>query len=242
MLVLDGLVDRLISRWVAGFRSRHGLDPSNLSQDPIWAENNRTLSFLHIGCGQSRKQHTVPGFMHPAWHEIRLDANAAVEPDIVANMTSMPMVPDGAVKAIFSSHNIEHLYPHEVPVALAEFHRVLKSDGFLVVTCPDLQSVCQLVVADKLDEPAYFSPAGPIAPIDVLYGHRPQTAAGNLYMAHHCGFTLRTLIAAVKAAGFQGCYGMRRDSNFDIWLIAHKKRLAQDELELLATDFFPTPD
>lgn len=235
------LVGRLMGRSVEGLRGRYGLPNSKPGNDSLWTVKVGQHSLLHVGCGRSRKQHTVPGFMGDDWREIRLDADPAAAPDIVANMTSMLMVPDGVVNAIFSSHNIEHLYPHEVPVALTEFHRVLKTDGFLLVTCPDLQSLCRLVVDDKLDDPAYLSPAGPIAPIDVLYGHRPQMAAGNLFMAHHCGFTLRTLIAAVQAAGFLSCYGMTRDGNFDIWLIAHKEELTLDELKRLATDFFPAP-
>ena len=47
--------------------------------------------------------------------------------------------------------------PHEVPIALREFYRVLKEDGMVVITCPDLQSVCEAVVQDKLLEPLYKS-------------------------------------------------------------------------------------
>ena len=50
-----------------------------------------------------------------------------------------------------SPHNIEHLYPHEVSLALAEFRRVLKPEG-LFDPCPDLQSVCNLVAEDKLTD------------------------------------------------------------------------------------------
>ena len=34
------------------------------------------------------------------------------------------------------------------------------------------QAVCEVVAADKLLEPIYKSPIGPISPLDVLYGHR----------------------------------------------------------------------
>lgn len=102
-------------------------------------------------------------------------------------MTDMSQVKDASVDALFSSHNIEHLYPHEVPVALAEFKRVLKPGGFVVITCPDLQAVCALVAEDKLTDAAYVSPAGPIAPIDILYGHRPAMANGNTYMGLYAG-------------------------------------------------------
>jgi len=74
-------------------------------------------------------------------------------------------VATASMDAVHSSHNIEHLYAHEVAVALEEFIRVLTPEGFLVLTCPDLQSVCALVAQDKLTDAAYTSPAGPIAPL-----------------------------------------------------------------------------
>jgi predicted SAM-dependent methyltransferase len=40
----------------------------------------------------------------------------------------MSALATGSVDAVVSSHNMEHLYPHEVPLALAEFVRVLKPD------------------------------------------------------------------------------------------------------------------
>jgi len=128
-------------------------------------------TFLHVGCGTKHKGQTTRGFNTDAWIELRLDIDESVDPDIVGSMTEMSAVASESVDAVFSSHNIEHLYPHEVLLALREFLRVLKPDGFLVVTCPDLQSVCRLVAEDKLTEPAYTAPAGPIAPLDILYGH-----------------------------------------------------------------------
>ena len=105
---------------------------------------------------------------------------------------------DGRCDALFSSHNIEHLYAHEVPLALREFRRVLKPEGFVVITCPDLQSICAEVAEDRLTQTAYQSPAGPIAPIDMLYGLRSALARGNLYMAHRSGFTLKVLVATLR--------------------------------------------
>ena len=139
-------------------------------------------------------------------------------------MTDMRSVADGAMGAIFSSHNIEHLYPHEVPQALAEFLRMLSGDGFAVITCPDLKSVCVLVAEVKLTEPAYTSPVGPIAQLDILHGHRAPMARGNLFMAHRCGFTEKVLRATLQAAGFRavlprarGRRGLRTRQAMDRW-------------------------
>lgn len=56
-------------------------------------------------------------------------------------MTAMPEVPAASVDAIFFSHNIEYLEAHEEPIALAEFRRVLRPGGFVLITCPDLKAI-----------------------------------------------------------------------------------------------------
>lgn len=196
-------------------------------------------TFLHVGCGPARKEQAGPGFRGEEWREMRLDIDPAVAPDIVGTMTDMAAVADASVDAVFSSHNIEHLYPHEVPLALAEFRRVLKDDGFVVLTCPDLQSVAALVAQDKLTEPAYVSPAGPIAPLDILYGLRTAMAAGNVYMAHRCGFTIRVLMGTLQAAGFQGVAGKQRTQVFDLWALATKRAMEDADLREMAARHLP---
>lgn len=197
-------------------------------------------TFLHVGCGPKHKDRTTAGFARDDWQELRLDIDAAAAPDIVGTMTDMSAVADASVDAVFSSHNIEHLYPHEVPVALAEFRRVLTPDGFVVVTCPDLQSVCALIADDKLLEPAYTAPAGPIAPLDILYGHRPAMARGNLYMAHRCGFTARVLSGVLGGAGFAGVAVARRAApHFDLWALASVSARDQAAMRALAAEHFP---
>lgn len=201
---------------------------------------NFMKTFLHVGCGPKRKDRTTSGFNTPEWQEQRLDIDERVSPDIVGSMTDMSAVLNASVDAIFSSHNIEHLYVHEVPVALAEFKRVLKSDGFAVITCPDLQSVCALIAQDKLTETAYTAPAGPITPLDVLYGHRPPMARGNLYMAHRCGFTQKVLTGTLQAAGFAMVASKQRGHpNYDLWALAVVQPVDEEKLRALAMAHFP---
>jgi len=198
-------------------------------------------SFLHVGCGAKRKDRTTRGFNTPDWTEIRLDIDASVQPDVIGTMTDMSAVASESVDAIYSSHNIEHLYPHEVPLALAEFIRVLKPDGFFVVTCPDMQSVCALIAEDKLTEPAYTSPAGPIAPLDILYGLRSSMARGNLYMAHRCGFTQKVLTGTLQSSGFKTVASMARGRApfFDLFALASKSERPESEMRELAGLHFP---
>lgn len=196
-------------------------------------------TFIHVGCGPKRKHQTTRGFNTPEWNEVRFDIDPSVRPDFQGTMTDMAAVATGSMNALYSSHNIEHLYPHEVHVALKEFVRVLRDDGFVVLTCPDLQSVCALVAEGKLTEAAYTAPAGPIAPIDILYGHRHAMANGNLYMAHRCGFTEKVLIGTLQAAGFTAVISRRRPAPFfDLWAIAKKGTADEAVMRALAAAHF----
>jgi predicted SAM-dependent methyltransferase len=197
------------------------------------------MKLLHVGCGPKSKAHTTPGFKADHWSEIRLDIDPGVDPDVNGTMTDMRAVESSSVDAVFSAHNIEHLYPHEVPQALSEFLRVLSDDGFAVITCPDLKSVCALIAQDKLTDPAYIAPVGPIAPLDILYGHRPAMARGNLYMAHRCGFTQKVLTATLASAGFRSVATACRPSSFDLWALASKRERSEAELQQLAREHFP---
>ena len=193
--------------------------------------------FLHVGCGPVRKNRTVKAFASDDWQEVTLDIDPAAKPDLVDRLPELARVDSGAFDAVYSAHNLEHLYPHEVPIALASFKRVLKDSGFVIVTCPDLQSIGEELARGDIDTPIYTSPAGPVSPIDMLYGFRPAMARGNLYMAHHGGFTLSSLQAAFKAAGFAGCAGFRRPSRHDLWVIGAKNVRSEDELRDLTKTY-----
>ena len=200
-----------------------------------------TQQFLHVGCGQKRKDQTTKGFNTSNWTEIRFDIDEQVKPDLIGTMTDMESVQSGTMDALYSSHNIEHLFPHEVPVALKEFQRVLKDDGFLIITCPDLQEACRLVAEDKLLEPAYNSPAGQITPLDILYGWRGSTAKGNHYMAHKCGFTEKVLRAVLTESGFaRAATTRRKHPYYDLWAVATKANISDEALTALAKEHFPS--
>lgn len=187
----------------------------SLATAELVGPQQRTL--LHVGCGMADPS-KVPAAFFPAgeWRELRLDIDPGVAPDIVASITDMSVVPTGSVQAVWSAHNLEHLFPHEVPVALAEFHRVLAPGGFALVTMPDLQQVAALIAEGKLEDAAYMSAMGPICPIDMLYGHRPSIAAGNHFMGHKGGFIATTLASHLERAGFHAVR-VQRDGHFALW-------------------------
>jgi predicted SAM-dependent methyltransferase len=177
---------------------------------------------LHVGCGHPDPAKLPAAFRDGNWQEVRLDIDADAKPDIVSSMLVMDMIADNSYDALYSSHNLEHLFPHEVPVAVREFARVLTPDGFAVMRMPDLQSVAALIAEDKLEDAAYMSAAGPITPLDMTYGLRVALANGNHYMAHKTGFTQKTLLHYLVANGFAQAQVIRA-SGFELLGLAYRQ-------------------
>lgn len=165
-------------------------------------EGTRVL--LHVGCGPRGNEEITlhPQFQAAEWHEVRFDIDPGVDPDIVGTIVDMRGVPSASVDAIWSCHNIEHVYAHEVPAVFGEFFRVLRPGGFARLETPDLQQVAERIVQGLLDEPFARTGIGPIAALDIVYGHSDSIATEKVYMAHRTGYTRSSLERRLRAAGF----------------------------------------
>jgi len=192
---------------------------------------------LHVGCGRPGAHKLHPTFRGPRWREVRVDIDARVGPDVRADIRDLQPFADGSVDAVWSSHNLEHLHDHDVPRALAEFRRVLRPDGFALITTPDIEAVAQLVVNGKLDTIAYHARAGPITALDMIYGHRSAIAAGNDLMCHRTAFSRDRLGRLLVQAGFTRAVVAQGDA-FDLWAIALREK-APASLEALAAEAGP---
>jgi SAM-dependent methyltransferase len=194
----------------------------SLRRSRRWTETNESERkvFLHVGCGSPSPDKVHQRFRGPDWREVRLDIDPTVRPDIVASIVDLEPVDSTSVDAVWSSHNLEHVFAHEVPAVLASFLRVLRPGGTALITLPDLQAVAKQIAVGKLEDTLYTSPAGPITPLDVVYGYRPSIAEGNEFMAHRTGFTAKTLGAKLRSVGFVDVSVQRLD--FALWANASK--------------------
>jgi SAM-dependent methyltransferase len=160
-----------------------------------------TSRVLHAGCGPTEP---LPPLFQELFgddiEEVRLDVDPDTKPDIVASILNLGDI--GVFDCVYASHTIEHLYPHEVPIALREFRRVLADDGFALIFVPDLEGVT------LSEEPLYLGPAGRISAMDLFYGYRPDLPTRPA-MAHHTGFTSAILADALREAGFSQVYTQR---------------------------------
>jgi SAM-dependent methyltransferase len=177
---------------------------------------------LHVGCGPAHEMSLHERFRGADWHEVRLDIDPGVNPDVVASITDMSPVPSESVDAVWSHHNLEHIFAHEVPLALAEFHRVLRPGGEVLLATPDLQSVAKEIAAGRLESTLYKAPGGEIAALDIIYGLRTDIETGREYMAHRTGFTAETLQRKFKQAGFVDVRIVAQTPDHALWIRARR--------------------
>ncbi len=175
---------------------------------------------LHVGCGPYNPEALPPELRTEEWQEIRLDIDPQMNPDILGTITDLSAVEDNFVDAVYSSHNLEHIYDYEVPIALAEFKRVLKPGGLVWLVVPDMQIAAEWVVkGDMDDQPLYFSPAGPVKALWMFYG-MGTSIPGIPYMAHKTGFTASSLSQRLMETGFISIDMSR--GNFNIYAKSYK--------------------
>lgn len=138
---------------------------------------------LHIG-GQET---------HPDWKI--LDVESRPEVDYVANAQDLSQFESNSIDVIYASHVLEHFYynlNNELIDTLKEWHRVLKPEGKLLISVPDLKTLCWI----------YLNPN--LLPIErhqlmrIMFGG--QT---NIYDVHKVGFDFEVLALYLEESGFQ---------------------------------------
>jgi SAM-dependent methyltransferase len=188
----------------------------------LFADDGRRR-VLHVGCGPPEEENLHDRFRRPEWRELRLDIDPLMRPDIVGSMVDMgEVVPSESVDAVWSSHNIEHVFAHEVPQVFGEFLRVLRPGGFVLVTTPDLQRAAERIASGRLEDPLYDSDAGPVTPLDMVYGHGREISRGFHFMAHRTGYTARTLERKLRDAGFADVRVRREPADRALWADARR--------------------
>jgi len=187
--------------------------PARRSKRNAGTTKKRRRVVLNAGSGASPDS-GLPEYFK-SWRQIRVDIDPLAQPDLIANVSDLSAIPDGSMDAVWSAHCIEHLYLHEVPLALAEFRRVTAADGFACIIVPDLMAIADWIASDRLHETIYESASGPVTAHDMLWGFGPAIARGNLAMAHRCGFTPTLFLKHLNDAGFPEIV-LRRRSNLEL--------------------------
>lgn len=148
---------------------------------------------LDIGAGEKR----IEGFTTLGLedgHDIRCDVRAIPLPD------------DHADEAM-AIHVLEHLDRWDAPAALAEWRRILKPGGLLILELPDFLKCCRAILRGA-------------PPREGMLGVWGDPAMREPLMMHRWGWSPAELRKELKAAGFKKV--RQRDPFF------HGKRLNRD--------------
>lgn len=131
---------------------------------------------------------------HPEWKIF--DVEARPEVDYVGNASDLGLFENESIEAIYASHVLEHFYyglDSELVFTLAEWHRVLKVGGELMISVPDIQTLCWLYSQPKIDVMSRFHI------MRMMFGGQV-----NEYDVHKVGFDFDTLAMYLNEVGFTG--------------------------------------
>lgn len=137
---------------------------------------------LHLGCGKR----FIPGFIH-------IDLVDMPHIDYKHDVRTLPMIEDGSVDLIYSSHTLEYFDRVEAREVLAEWRRVLRPAGTLRTAVPDFEALVRVYQAyGRLD-----------MIIGPLYGRIViQTPTGEARLYHKTVYDFASLKRVLEETGF----------------------------------------
>lgn len=155
------------------------------------------MTRLHLGCGKRY----IPGFIH-------IDLDAFDHVDYRVSIDRLPMFGDDSVDEIYCCHAFQYFDRTEAAGVLAEWRRVLRPNGVLRLSVPDVRSLI-----------AVYQTTGELGRmLGPLYGKIPvETADGEMYFYHRTTYDLVSMTTLLESTGFHGVreYDWRTTSHRD---------------------------
>jgi SAM-dependent methyltransferase len=143
---------------------------------------------LNLGCGFDKR----PGYLN-------VDLQDFHDPDLVGDVRSLPQLPADTYEEILAQDVLEHVSRADAPRALAEWRRLLRPEGRLVLRTTDLMSLLRWIEgsddADRHRQVLHF-----------VFG--TQAYDGDFHLT---GFTDVVLCDELARAGFHRVTVERRD-------------------------------
>jgi hypothetical protein len=153
----------------------------------------------NLGCGWDKRE----GFLNIDLHEWH-------HPDMVSDVTDLSQLPSGHFEYLLAQDVLEHLERSKVPVALAEWARLLGPNGVLDLRMPSILHLMRLLARP---ENRSADKAGEI--LHLLFGTQAYT--GDFHLS---GFTPALLVKLLRDVGLVICDATIRDH----WLFEVKAR------------------
>ena len=150
--------------------------------------NTMTSKKLNLGCGDK----LIDGYINVDL----VTERAGVTPDVNCDIRKLTVFDTDYADEILAVHVIEHFWRWEVEDILAEWVRVLKPNGKLILECPNLISACEEFLKDP--EAGSSPNQKGQKTMWVFYGD-PRWR--DPLMVHRWGYTPKSLATIMNAAG-----------------------------------------
>ena len=150
--------------------------------------NIMTSKKLNLGCGDK----LIKGYINVDL----VTERAGVTPDVNCDIRKLTVFDTDYADEILAVHVIEHFWRWEVEDILAEWVRVLKPNGKLILECPNLISACEEFLKDP--EAGSSPNQKGQKTMWVFYGD-PRWK--DPLMVHRWGYTPKSLAAIMNVAG-----------------------------------------
>ncbi len=160
---------------------------------------------LNLGCGYDLRE----GY-------VNVDLEEFHGPDLVADVTSLDGIDDGAAHEVLAIDVLEHLNRDSTAAALAEWARVMMPGGVLKIQVPDMRGLSRMILSSTDTLESAETMAG------LLYGTQAYT--GDF---HQAGFTDLLLASKLAHAGFTNIIVSPKDD----WMLDLVARRRNDDEE-----------
>lgn len=186
---LKSIYQSLTARAAPGTEEESSPRQQAASADPADGYPDR----LNLGCGLDVR----PGYLN-------IDLNTDHHPDIVADVRDLSMLPSGRFAELLANDVLEHLNRPCTMEVLAQWNRVLRLDGQLLLQVPSL-----LHLLEQFKDPENQTPERQQRLLRNLFG--TQSYDGDY---HYSSFTELLLKHYLQSTGFR----MERLQLLDGWL------------------------
>jgi predicted SAM-dependent methyltransferase len=149
-------------------------------------------NWLHIGGRQVK----------PGWKILNAIPGEGV--DYIGDIRDLSQFADESFDQIYGSHIIEHLSQQEIVPTLQGLCRILKKGGKLMVSVPNLETLCRMFLDPNLDINARYHV------MRMIFGGQTDD-----YDYHYIGLNMEFLFNFLRQAGFNDIYQVGEFGLFD---------------------------
>ena len=112
--------------------------------------------------------------------------------DFIGDISDLSQFSENSVEEIYASHVVEHIEQSKVESTFKGIYRILKNNGKLYISVPDMEVLCRIFISKEAPRSAKLHT------LRMIYGGQIDK-----YDFHYCGWSYEILKDSIMRAGFK---------------------------------------